>query len=187
MAVVALRSMLLACAAMTLADASEQCDIQVWTHFVAAALGSNEVSCDNAPDYQGGCVQTLGMFPPEYLTEVLAASDGGGIGSSATTAKGYCEDLCQVGCFSPIAALPMWFASPCSPAIDALPGLASLRVYCGVPWGLVVLVLVSGGMCGSVAVRRRGTNRDIVTGKKQLLAVEMQGLRDENQDSGRPS
>ena len=161
-----------------LVAADEQCDIQVWTHFAAALLGSSEISCNNAPDYQGGCVATMGVIPPEYLTQVLAASDGGGIGSTATTAEGYCADLCRVGCFSPIAALPMWFASPCSPAVEAMPGLISLRVYCGFPWGLGLLVLVCVGACGGIVLQRRTMHGKAATDQNALLEVEMRQLQD---------
>ena len=182
-----LRVLLLASATATLTAAEDTCDIQVWTHFISAVLGgSTDASCEGSPDLQGDCLSTLGQLPPEYLSKLLASSDGGGIGSDATTAVGYCGDLCRLGCMSPSTALPLWYESPCSPAIKATPGLISIRLQCGMPWGLILLgTLVCTCCCGCIRLRRgaahKSSAQNVVGERGALLALPMQQLGSEPQ------
>jgi len=93
--------------------------------------------CEGRPSAKGDCVETIqslvsdGGNLAELAADIISALSG-------TTAVDICNELCVKGCYG-VLGWAMWWSSPC--IRDAAP-LATFRIVCIPPWGLVAVVVI---------------------------------------------
>jgi hypothetical protein len=121
----------------------QSCTIEIW-HDALGALagvltgdGGGQMDCSGDPDTKGDCVETIeGLISSagpeaEFAADIISKMDG-------TNAKEVCTKICTQGCGN-VLGWAMWFESPC--IVDAAP-VATFRIVCLPPWGLVAVVCV---------------------------------------------
>ena len=122
---------------------NQSCDIEIW-HNVLGALagaltgeGGGQSDCSGPADLSGDCVETIEGLLKEAGPEAELAAD---IISqlSGTNAKEICSEICVQGCLGVLG----WAMSPASPCLlDAAP-IATFRIICLPPWGLVAVIVI---------------------------------------------
>ena len=130
----------------------QSCDIEIWHNALGALAGAltgeggGQTDCSGSPDLSGDCVETIedllaGAGPEaEFAADIISKLTG-------TNAKEICTEICVQGCLGVLG----WAMSPASPCIlDAAP-IATVRIICLPPWGLVavVCILLVLKACGS--------------------------------------
>lgn len=135
--------------ANSLADAiqsnapTQSCTIELWHDAfgaIAGALsgtGGGQTDCSGEPDQSGDCVETIeGLIaaagPEAELAQAIISKLTG------TNAQEICSSICEQACFGVLG----WAMSPYSPClVDAAP-VATFRIVCLPPWGLVAVVCI---------------------------------------------
>jgi hypothetical protein len=121
----------------------QSCNIEIW-HNVLGALagvltgeGGGQTDCSGPADLSGDCFETIeGLIATagpeaEFAADIISKLSG-------TNAKEICSEICVQGCFGVLG----WAMSPASPCIlDAAP-IATIKIICMPPWGLVAIVCI---------------------------------------------
>ena len=121
----------------------QTCTIEIWYpdslgEVIDTVIGSGgQTDCAGNPSAKGDCVETIqnlvghGGELAELAANLISAMSG-------TNAVEICNEICVKGCFG-VLGWAMWPASPC--ILDAAP-IATFRIICLPPWGLVVIVAI---------------------------------------------